>query len=297
MLASPEFGQRWGRHWLDAAGYSDITGGDNDAGIIKLSDGKWKYRDWVVRSLNDDLPYDRFLIEQIAGDELHDWRRAKSFTPEIRDALVATGFLRNAADDTDEKELTTPDILHGVLQRTVEVVANNVLGLTLACAKCHDHKYEPILQQDYYRLLANFTPTFNPGDWVQPKNRRLADIAPVEKAEAEKYNAELDRQIAEQKNRQTETRRPVEERLFAAKLATISEPIRGDVQEAIHTVANKRNEVQKYLADKFAAQLKVSDDEVAAALSPKIRRRWRTPRPASTAWPGAPHLGHDPGRV
>ena len=130
----------------------------------------------------------------MAGDELVDWRNAEQFTPETKELLVATGFLRSAADDTDEKELTTPDILNGVLQRTSEVVASNLLGLTVGCAKCHDHKYEPIPQRDYYSLLAAFTPVFNPAAWVPPKDRALADIAPVRKAEAEKHNAEIDRQ-------------------------------------------------------------------------------------------------------
>jgi mono/diheme cytochrome c family protein len=266
LLSSPHFGERWGRHWLDAAGYSDITGGDNDATIIKLSDGKWKYRDYVVRAFNQDKPYGRFLIEQLAGDELVDWRNAKSFTPEIEELLVATGFLRNAGDDTDEKELLTPDILHGILQRTSEVVANNVLGLTLGCAKCHDHKYEPIPQQDYYRLLAAFTPVYNPISWVQPKNRSLADIAPVEKASAQEHNARLDREIGEIQKQQAEIKQPVRERLFETKLAGLPDPIRADVKTAIQTAADKRSEVQKYLADKFKATLGVDDAALNAAL-------------------------------
>jgi hypothetical protein len=267
LLASPHFGERWGRHWLDAAGYSDITGGDNDASIIKLSDGKWKYRDYVVRAFNGDKPYERFLIEQLAGDELVDWRSAGSFAPETQELLVATGFLRNAADDTDEKELTTQDILHGILQRTSEVVVNNLLGLTLGCAKCHDHKYEPIPQQDYYRLIAAFTPIYNPQSWIPPKQRTLADISPAEKAQAEHHNAEIDKQVGALKKTQEEVRRPHEQRIFAAKLSTLPEAIRADVEAAIHTAADKRSEIQKYLADKFSGPLKVSADEVQSALA------------------------------
>ena len=267
LLASPHFGERWARHWLDAAGYSDITGGDNDAGIIKLSEGKWKYRDYVVRAFNQDKPYDRFLIEQLAGDELVDWRSADSFTPEIQELLIATGFLRNAADDTDEKELTTQDILHGILQRTSEVVVNNVLGLTLGCAKCHDHKYEPIPQQDYYRLISTFTPSYNPQSWIPPKQRALADISPSQKAKAEAHNADIDRQIADLKKQQSEIRGPHEERIFETKLATLPEPIRADVKTAIRAAADKRSEVQKYLAEKFKEMLKVGGDEAQAALA------------------------------
>ena len=266
LLASPHFGERFGRHWLDGAGYSDITGGDNDAGIVKLSENKWKYRDYVVRALNDDKPYDRFLIEQLAGDELVDWRSAPTFTPQIKDLLVATGFLRGAADDTDEKELTTQDILHGVLQRTGEVVAVNLLGMTLACAKCHDHKYEPIPQRDYYRFMAAFAPVLNPASWVPPKSRALADISPAEKATAEKHNAELDRQIAIWRQQQAEIRRPARDKVFAQKLAALPEQIRADVKQAIETPADKRSEVQKYLADKFKTAIAVSDAESAALL-------------------------------
>jgi Protein of unknown function (DUF1553)/Protein of unknown function (DUF1549)/Planctomycete cytochrome C len=273
LLASPHFGQRWGRHWLDGAGYSDITGGDNDAGIVKLSENKWKYRDYVVRAYNDDKPYDRFLIEQLAGDELVDWRSAPTFTPQIKELLTATGFLRNAADDTDEKELTTPDILHGVLQRTGEVVAVNLLGLTVGCAKCHDHKYEPISQRDYYRFLAAFTPTFNPASWVPPKSRALADISPTEKAAAEKYNAELDQKIGQFRGQQAEIKRPTREGILAAKLAALPEQIRADVKQSLETPADKRNTVQEYLGDKFKAALNVSEVEIAAALTQPQKER------------------------
>src|SRR5262249_28978426 len=154
------FGERWGRHWLDGAGYVDVMGGDNDAATVKLGENKWRYRDWVVRAVNADKLWAEFLTEQIAGDELVDWRNAAAFTPGIPGRLIATGFLRTAADDTDENELNTLDIRYGVLQRTTEVLAGNLLGLTLQCAKCHDHKFEPIRQRDYYQLQALLQPAF-----------------------------------------------------------------------------------------------------------------------------------------
>src|SRR5262245_50118913 len=197
LLASPHFGERWGRHWLDGAGYVDVLGGDNDAATVKLGENKWLYRDYVIRSFNADKPFDRFLTEQIAGDELVDWRDAKTFTPEIRECLIATGFLRTAADDTDENELNTLDLRHGVLQRTGEVLANNLLGLTLNCAKCHDHKYEPLSQKDYYQFLALLQPAFNPDRWVQPKDRQLSAIPLAEKKAADEHNAAIDKKIAE----------------------------------------------------------------------------------------------------
>ena len=268
LLASPHFGERWARHWLDASGYVDVAGGDNDAAIIKLSEGKWRYRDYVIRSFNDDKPFDQFLTEQLAGDELEDSCTAEQLSPQTIDRLVATTFLpRSSADDTDENELNTADIRHGVLARTVETVSSNVLGLTVHCARCHSHKYDPIPHRDYYRLTAIFTPALNPQSWLQPRDRALADISPREKAAAEEHNATVQKQIDEAKQRLAEIRRPYEERAFEAKLAAVPEPIRADTKSAVQTPANKRDEIQKYLASKFEAALKVSAEESAAALS------------------------------
>jgi hypothetical protein len=197
LLASSHFGERWGRHWLDAAGYTDVTGTDNDATIIRLADNRWFYRDYVIRAINEDRPFSRFLLEQLAGDELVDWRSADKFTAEMRELLTATGFLRTAADDTDENELNTPDIRYRVLHHTIENVATNLFGLTFGCAKCHDHKYEPIAQRDYYRFQALFQPALDPQSWKQPKDRQLAMVGAVERAEIDKINAEIGQQAVE----------------------------------------------------------------------------------------------------
>jgi hypothetical protein len=269
LLASPHFGERWGRHWLDWAGYVDTLGGDNDAGIIKLGEGKWRYRDYVVRCFNQDKPYAQFLTEQLAGDELVEWRTAARFTPETQELLVATGFLRSAADDTDENELNTPDVRHAVLQRTGEVVANTLLGLTVNCAKCHDHKYEPISQQDYYRFLAIFSPAFNPQQWPQPKERALPDVSASDKAEMEKYNRPFNQQMEELRKQQTELRRPYQERLLETKLSRLPEQIRADAKAALQTPIEKRTEIQIYLANKFERELTVRPAEITTALSEK----------------------------
>ncbi|MBI3839449.1 MAG: PSD1 domain-containing protein [Planctomycetia bacterium] len=268
LLASPHFGERWGRHWLDAAGYVDTIGDDTDATIAKVSSGKWLYRDYVVRSFNGDKPFDRFLLEQIAGDELIDWQAAEVLTPEAKELLVATGMLRTAADETLQNELNTADIRQAVLEHTMEVVASNLLGLTVNCARCHSHKFDPIPQEDYYRLLAIFSPAFNPQAWLQPAQRELPDISKAEKTRADAHNAEIDKQVSERNGRLAAVRKPYEERLFEARLATVPEPVRADTKAAIQTAADKRSEVQKYLAGKFEAALKVSPQEVAAALTP-----------------------------
>ncbi|MEX0611517.1 MAG: DUF1549 domain-containing protein, partial [Pirellulales bacterium] len=272
LLASPHFGERWGRHWLDVAGYTDTVGFDIDATQIIQSEGKWRYRDYVIRSFNEDKPYDRFITEQLAGDELADWPNAATFTPQIRELLVATGFLRTAQDFTHEPESNIPLNHYAVLHDTIEIVGSSLLGLTLNCARCHSHKFDPIPQEDYYRLMAAFTPAYNPADWkvVYPYNpqveeRALADVSPTEKAAIERHNAEIDRQVAELNARLAELRRPYEERLLEAKLAALPEPIRADTKAALQTPAEKRSEVQKYLAGKFES-LRPSADEISAAL-------------------------------
>lgn len=141
LLASPHYGERWGRHWLDLARYADSNGYTIDS-----ARSIWKYRDWVITALNRDLPFDQFAIEQLAGDMLPD------ATLEQR---VATGFHRNTLKN--EEGGTDPE------QFRVEAVADRVattgavfMGLTVGCARCHDHKYDPLSQRDYYRLFALF---------------------------------------------------------------------------------------------------------------------------------------------
>ncbi|HMF13520.1 MAG TPA: DUF1549 and DUF1553 domain-containing protein [Gemmataceae bacterium] len=274
LLASPHFGERWGRRWLDAAGYVDTVGFDIDLPNVMLGAGKWKYRDYVIRAFNLDRPYDRFVAEQLAGDEMVNWREATKFTPEIRELLIATGFLRTAEDDSHEPESNIPSVHYAVLHDTLEIVGSNLLGLTLNCARCHTHKFDPIPQEDYYRLMAVFTPAYNPKAWkpVYPwkpeiKDRALADVSPAELAEIERHNKEIDEQVAASNKKLAELRRPYELRLQETKLATISEPIRADTKAALATPTERRTAVQMYLADKFAALLKVTPEEVKTALS------------------------------
>lgn len=268
LLASPHYGERWGRHWLDAAGYVDVNGSDNDAAIIKIAENKWLYRDYVVQAFNDDKPFDRFLTEQLAGDELVDWRNAEKFTPEIRELLVATGYLRSGIDDTDQNELNTALIRYRVLHLTVEVVGGGLLGLTTGCARCHSHKFDPIPQRDYYRLMAVLAPAFNPQSWIPLNERFLPDVSPAEQRAINEHNAALEKQIEPLKAQIAAIEAAQRQRLVDARLAALPEPIRADVKAAIETPAERRNEVQTYLAGKFEPSLTVSPEEVAASLGP-----------------------------
>jgi hypothetical protein len=229
LLASPHFGARWGRHWLDVAGYVDTVGFDTDATNIILSEGKWLYRDYVIRAFNQDKPYDRFLTEQLAGDELHDWRRAKRLEPAMRQALIATGYLRTARDLTHEDVGVIPQNFFGILHDTIEIVGTGLLGLTVNCARCHSHKFDPIPQEDYYRLMALFTPAYNPRAWraVIPTetkfpDRGLPDVSPAEQAEIERHNVPIDRTLNELRSRLSRIR-PAEKEAAKALEAQVAQ--------------------------------------------------------------------------
>lgn len=139
LLASPHYGERWGRIWLDSARYADSNGFEKDA-----ARSIWPYRDWVIQAFNKDMPFDRFTIEQLAGDLL------PNATFEQR---IATGFLRNSMMN-QEGGIEPEQFRVEALTDRMDAIGKSFLGLTIACAQCHDHKYDPILQKDYFRLLS-----------------------------------------------------------------------------------------------------------------------------------------------
>jgi hypothetical protein len=267
LLASPHFGEKWARHWLDVAGYVDAMGLDHVVSDIVYGDGKWRYRDYVVNAFNSDKPYDRFLTEQLAGDELVDWRSAPKFTPEIQESLTATGFLRTAADDTDIPEVNTADIRYTLIQTTIRNVSTNVLGLTVGCAQCHSHKYDPVPQQDYYRFMAIFAPAYNVHSWLAPKDRMLADVSKPDKEEIDRFNAEIDKEIAPFTKEIAHLRKPYEDRLLDQKLGALPEPVRADLKAALSTEAKKRTPVEKYLVAKLGPLVAFKDDEVLGTMN------------------------------
>ncbi len=144
LLASPHYGERWARWWLDAARYADSDGFEKDK-----PRSVWPYRDWVVRAFNRDLPYDRFIIEQIAGDLLPN---------ATQDQLVATGFLRNSMIN-EEGGIDPEQFRMEAMFDRMDALGKSVLGLTIQCAQCHDHKYDPITREDYYRMFAYLNDT------------------------------------------------------------------------------------------------------------------------------------------
>jgi len=139
LLASPGYGERWGRLWLDAARYADSDGFEKDKPRFV-----WMYRDWVVKALQDDLPYDQFLVQQIAGDLLPN---------ATQDQIVATGFLRNSMIN-EEGGVDPEQFRMEAMYDRMDAIGKGMLGLTIQCAQCHDHKFDPLTHEEYYRLFA-----------------------------------------------------------------------------------------------------------------------------------------------
>jgi len=149
LLASPLYGERWARHWLDLVRYAESDGYKQDG----YRPSAWRYRDYVIRSLNTDKPYDRFVQEQIAGDEI---------APEDPEALVATGYYRLGIYEYNQRDVRNQWNI--ILNDITDVTADVFLGMGMSCARCHDHKFDPILQKDYYRLQAFFAPIIQRDD-------------------------------------------------------------------------------------------------------------------------------------
>ncbi len=267
LLASPRYGERWGRHWLDAAGYTDTTGKDFDPKKAELSEGIWRYRDYVIKATNEDKPWNRFLTEQIAGDELIDWRSAAAYTPETVELLAATGFLRTELDNTGTDLTNLPVDRYEALFKLVEQVSSSTIGLSVGCARCHTHKYDPIPQRDYYRFLAVFTSAYNPANWLPPEKRHLYTVSQTEQKEIERHNAEIDKSLSELKKQLSSVTQPYERRLLDEKLKAIPAEIRDDTRTAIETPPAKQDDVQKFLVKKFGTLLKVSDTEWRKSLN------------------------------
>jgi Protein of unknown function (DUF1549)/Protein of unknown function (DUF1553)/Planctomycete cytochrome C len=150
LLASPRYGEHWGRHWLDVARYADSTGNDEDHRYPYA----WRYRDYVIEAFNSDLPYDQFVREQVAGDLLPPTERGAAIN---RRGIVATGFLAlgpKALAQQDKEKM-----IYDVYDEQVDVLSKAFLGLTVACARCHDHKFDPIRTKDYYSMVSIFAST------------------------------------------------------------------------------------------------------------------------------------------
>jgi hypothetical protein len=245
FLASPRYGERWGRHWLDLARFAETNGYERDA----IKPGAWRYRDYVIRAFNADKPFDRFLIEQLAGDEM---------PGSTAETLIATGFLRVGPWDDEPADPATDrfDQLDDLVRTTSEVF----LGLTLGCARCHDHKFEPLTQADYYRMVAVFDPL------DRPRNGRTELDQPAGTPEEIARQAERDAAIRDLRRDIAGARRKAErEHLNSGRSAIPAEAV-----AALLMDPSDRGDEPKALAERYQKDL---DAELNSAMAPEIRGR------------------------
>jgi hypothetical protein len=236
-LASPHYGERWARHWLDLAGYAD-SDGYNDADPVRP--WAYQYRDYVIRALNADKPLDRFIHEQLAGDELND-APLKDMAPETIDKIAATGFLRMVPDGTagvaTAEQMTARN---AVVAETIKVVSTSLLGISVGCAQCHDHKHDPVPQQDYYQLRAIFEPGFDLEHWRVPNSRLVSLMTTRERKVAESIEVEAKEVDAQRKKREDE----LIELVLGWELQKRPEEIRELLRTAYRTDVKKRTPEQ-----------------------------------------------------
>src|SRR5688572_28788285 len=187
LLKSPHYGEKWGRHWLDAARYADSDGFEKDK-----SRSVWFYRDWVVKAFNTDMPYDQFVIAQLAGDQL---------PKPTQDDLVATGFLRNSMLN-EEGAIDPEQFRMEAMFDRMDAIGKSVLGLTIQCAQCHNHKYDPLKQEEYYKMFAFInndheatTVAYMPDELmkIETLSRRMKEIA----AELKHKHADWEKRMAD----------------------------------------------------------------------------------------------------
>jgi len=239
LLASPRYGERWGRHWLDVAGYADSDGYTEKDPERKYA---YKYRDYVIRAINADKPWDAFLREQLAGDELLT-PPYTNLSPEQADLLAATGFLRMAPDGTGDGSADQNAARNDVLAETIKIVSSSLLGLTVGCAQCHNHRYDPIPQADYYRVRAIFEPAYDVKNWRPPSARLVSLWSDEVREQAAAIDAELKKLTDEQ---QAEMDKIVSD-IFDSEVAKLAEEQRDLARQARATDAKERTAEQKQL--------------------------------------------------
>jgi hypothetical protein len=248
LLASPHYGERWGRHWLDLVRFAESNGYEHD----ETRPDAWRYRDYVISAFNNDKPYDRFIKEQLAGDELD---------PNNPDAGVATGFNLLGPDMVDATEQAQRR--QNTLNDMTDTAGLVFLGMTIACARCHDHKFEPIPQTDYYRLQAFFTPAVFRSD--------LPIATPAQRGAHENAMRQYAALTKPARDALAALEAPVRQRLYAARLATLAD----DARAAHQTPAAQRTAAQQRIVEQTARLLVIADKTVLKTLSAAEKARYQ----------------------
>jgi mono/diheme cytochrome c family protein len=252
LLASSAYGERWARHWLDIAGYAD-SNGFSEADSARPD--AWRYRDYAIRSFNADKPWNDFITEQLAGDELagatqNDTQQAV-LDPKKRDELIATAFLRMAPDGTGDAVDDAKLARNQVIAEELKVVSSSLLGLTVGCAQCHDHRFDPIPQADYYRMRAIFEPAFDWQTWRTPAQRLYSLYTPEEQAKADEIEKQAKVIDAEA---QAMSKKFLDE-IFEKEVVKLPEEDREPYRAARATAEKSRTPEQKALIKKYPSAL------------------------------------------
>ncbi|MDA0834995.1 MAG: PSD1 and planctomycete cytochrome C domain-containing protein [Planctomycetota bacterium] len=236
LLDSPVHGERWGRHWLDVAGYAD-----SDGYTEKDNPRLWayRYRDYVIRAFNDNKPYNEFIIEQLAGDELLA-PPYKDLTPEQAEKLIATGFLRMAPDGTADGGVDQDVARNDVIAESLKIVTSSLIGMTVGCAQCHQHRYDPIAQEDYYRIRAIFEPAYDWKNWRVPNGRLVSLWSPADFEQ----DAKVDAEVKEVSDRRSKELDDIVTEIFNNEVAKLDESLRELAKAARAADADKRTPEQ-----------------------------------------------------
>ena len=252
LLASKNYSERWARHWLDVVGYAD-SNGYTEADSVRPH--AWRFRDYVIRSMNEDKPWSEFIREQLAGDELAgathaDYQQAV-LDPKRRDELTATAFLRMAPDGTGDGVDDPKLAKNQVIAEQMKIMTSSLMGMTVACAQCHDHRYDPITQADYYRLRAIFDPAYNWEAWRAPAQRLYSLYSPEERAKA----AEIEKKAAEINREAQAISKKFLDEIFEVEILKLPEAERAPFRVARATPKEKQTAEQKALIKKYPSAL------------------------------------------
>ncbi len=242
LLASPAYGERWARHWLDVAGYADSNGYAE-----KDSERKWayKYRDFVIRAMNADQKWDEFIVQQMAGDELvgHPYQNLKR---DEADRLVATGFLRMGPDGTSA-QVDLDVARNQVMAETIKILTTSLMGLTVGCAQCHPHRYDPISQVDYYRIRALLEPAYDWKNWRAPPDRLVSAWSTETRAQAQAVEKEL-QEISQKRSAEMDA---IIGAFVTQEIAKLPAEIQAFAQAARETEADQRTDAQQKLVEEY----------------------------------------------
>ena len=255
LLASPRYGEHQARQWLDVIRYSDSNGFDWD----EFRPRAWRFRDYVIRAFNADKPFDRFILEQLAGDELLE---GPPRTVSEQDALIATGYLRlgphdNAAGLFNEQDRSRAELMADLTETT----SSAFLGLTMSCCRCHDHKFDPLLQADHFRLRAFF-------EGVKFADDLPLDLA-TDQAVIREHNAGIDRQRDEVEVRRQTLLAPHRERLRAERLARLTD----DERQWLKAPDDRHPEERRPRVATLRKQVEPKESELKAALEGDAKTR------------------------